>query len=122
MNSLLPPQRTFIVDGNKLLSASYILSKTEEELTTEFVVGHFHANKAHGHDYVSMGLLNVADIAVVKLLSLIIKICIRMEFCQICRKNQGLSQSIKKGKRTVWLTIVQYHQYSGKLFNRLLFN
>ena len=63
------------------------------------MVGHFHANKAHGHDYVSMGLLNVADIAVVKLLSLIIKICIQYEIFPNQQKKSSIVSIHKKVKK-----------------------
>ena len=63
------------------------------------MVGHDHANKAHGHDDISMGLLNICDIAVVKLLSLIIKICNQYGIFPNLQKKSSIVPIHKKGKK-----------------------
>ena len=103
---------------NRLSTISF---KDEDVLK---IIKSLNINKAHGHDDISIRLLQICGAEVVKPLSLIFKKCIQYGiFPNMCKKS-NIVPIHKKGDKQC---IVNYHPVlllpiCGKIFERLIFN
>ena len=87
---------------NRLSTISF---KDEDVLK---IIKSLNINKAHGHNDISIRLLQISGAEVVKLYHLFLIIVFSTEYFQTCGKNQTLFQFIRRGISSVWLTIVQF--------------
>ena len=88
------------------------------------IIKSLNINKAHGHDDISIRLLQICGAEVVKPLSLIFKNCIQYGIFPNLWKKSNIVPIHKKGDKQC---IVNYHPVlllpiCGKIFERLIFN
>ena len=93
VNDSILPSTIIYRTENRLSAISF---KDEDVLK---IIKSLNINKAHGHDDISIRLLQICGAEVVKPLSLI---------CKNCGKSQTLLQFISRGISSAWLTIVQF--------------
>ena len=119
-----------IVNDNIL--PSIIMYRTENRLSTiSFkdedvlkIIKSLNINKAHGHDDISIRLLQICGAEVVKPLSLIFKNCIQYGIFPNLWKKSNIVPIHKKGDKQCIVNCrpVSLLPICGKIFERLIFN
>ena len=116
-NSKLPENQTYVT-STKLSSAKF------EDTEIINIIRSLNVSKAHGHDDISIRMLQICDSAIVKPLSIIFNNCITQSIFPDIWKKSNICPIHKKGDRQA---INNYRPVSllpicGKILERLIFN
>ena len=127
-NSLYADQCFAISNGNVL--PSELLLRTDSTLSSchfvkediLWIINNLHPNKAHGHDAISIRMLNICDDSICRPLNIIFKTCLRTSRFPLEWKKANIISIHKKGDKQ---TVKNYRPVSllpicGKIFEQFL--
>ena len=113
----VPGGQTYITDS-KLSSLQF------EDKDIIKIIRSLDIKKVHGHDDISIRMLKICDLAIIKPLSIIFRICLNHSMFPDLWKKSNICPIHKKGNKQI---INNYRPVSllpicGKIFERLIFN
>ena len=129
-NSFLAPHCTQLGNKSKIpVSQTYITDSKPSALQFEEkdsikIIRSLITNKAPGHDDISIRMLKICDLAIIKPLSIIFRICLNHSMFPDLWKKSNICPIHKKGNKQIINNYrpVSLLQICGKVFERLIFN